>query len=487
MGQSASKNVISKDILFYLPAKVIEGVIGIITLSVYTGLFSTKVYGEYGIINPTVNMLFLVCLGWLMHASYRYVNTFKQDENLQELYSTSFFAWLIEIVVISIIIIGTSIFNNNQYFDNSLFYIACFMFISYGLSQILLNLLVAIKRVKLNLVLSVCAALCKLIFTVILTKLYSNTVVTILISHATVDLMMGIIVIIRLQMYKAINIKQFSKETLLIMLNYGYPLIGMSLTMFVLNISDRYVITYFYKEDYVGIYTANYSLASAVFTMLMMGIMRAVYPNLLLAHNTGDKDKTEELLSQGVRYYLMIALPSAVGLFLLSKPITQLLLAKSYQVGYSVIGWVAFGMMFLGLTEYCNKAWELTSNTKTILVNSLISGIVNLILNIIMIPRFGYEFAAITTCLSFVIYFVLSFFRGRSILRWKLNVATLVKLVVSVIGISMFILGIQQYLEYTMLKLLIVIFVCIVIYIALLFITGELKEEKQMILKIFNK
>jgi O-antigen/teichoic acid export membrane protein len=268
------------------------------------------------------------------------------------------------------------------------------------------------------------------------------------------------------------------------MRNYGFPLIGLSLTMFVLNISDRYIILYLHSKEASGIYAANYSLASAAYIMIMMGIMRAVYPNVLSTWSKNDVKKTKELLSGGVRYYLLISIPATVGLVTLSKPISQILLSRpEYHDGYTVIGWTAIGMLLFGLTEYCNKAWELTSNTKVILRNSLISGLINIALNIIFIPIYGYEVAAITTTISFAIYFILSYLGARNILIWTINLSCITRIIMSALAFGVLLIIVQNYYEITVVLLVVCVIISMLLYVILLLITGELKEETKLLKK----
>lgn len=483
MKANTSEKHISKDILLYLPAKVLEGIVGIITISIYTGIFSTTVYGEYIVINPMVNITFLILLGWLMHSLYRFFNKYKEEDNITVLCSTGFVSYITIVFAVFIILALISIFSK-ELISSEVIFTSFYMFIAYGVGQILFNLSVALRNVKLNLILSVGSTVCKLFLTILLAKYYSRDIITILLSHGTVDMLVGLILIVKLRAYKYIQISKFSTKTLKVMLNYGFPLIGLSLTMFILNISDRYIILYFHSKEASGIYGGNYSLASAAFIMIMMGIMRAVYPNVLSTWSRNDVKKTKELLSGGVRYYLLISIPATVGLVTLSKPISQILLSRpEYHDGYRVIGWTAIGMLLFGLTEYCNKAWELTSNTKVILRNSLISGLINIALNIIFIPIYGYEVAAITTTISFAIYFILSYLGARNILVWTINLSCITRIIMSSLAFGVLLIIVQNYYEITVLLLVVCVIISILLYVILLLITGELKEETIMLKK----
>jgi O-antigen/teichoic acid export membrane protein len=486
MKSNTSKKVISKDIIFYLPAKILEGIVGFITIAVYARLFSPDIYGDYGVINPTINVLFLVILGWLMHSLYRYINSYKNENNVEELCSTAFVSYmtLVGIVLIILLIFQLS---GSDVIEAKLLFCSFFMFVAYGLNQILMNLLVALKKIKLNLVLSLCGVVLKLVITIFLAFSFKRSVITILVANGTVDLLKAIIVFLRLKGYRYINLGKVSKDTFDVMIKYGFPLIGLSLTLFVLNISDRYVIIYFCGRDVSGIYTANYSLASAVYTMMMMGIMRAVYPNLLEAWGKKDLIKTKDILSSGVRYYLLICIPATVGLVMLAEPISKICLGGEYKGGYEVIGWASVGMLFFGLSEYCNKAWELNATTKVILINSLISGLVNLVLNIILVPIYGYRVAAISTMISFALYFIISFTGAKKVLIWKLKPIIYIRIIGSAVAFGVLLLMAVSILEFNVIILIISIILSMIIYGVLLLVTGELTEEIKMMRRLFRR
>ena len=92
-----------KDTMLYLPARIIEGTIGLLTISLYTRYFAPDVYGTYGIITSTVNISTLLLLGWLIQSVFRYVNAFDGSKKRVLFFSTSFTLW---ILINGIILLG---------------------------------------------------------------------------------------------------------------------------------------------------------------------------------------------------------------------------------------------------------------------------------------------------------------------------------------------------------------------------------------------
>jgi len=476
------KKIMVKDTLLYLPARIIEGAIGLITISLYTRFFAPDVYGTYGIITSTVNIASLLLLGWLIQSVFRYVNAFGGNKKRVLFFSTSFTLW---ISINGIILLGglAGIFllnRNNEAWLTQLYILVIFMFISYNTTQILINILSATRRTKLLLGLSIFSVTAKLLLTMFFVYYYktnSTTPAAAVISHIIVDAVFILIVVQRTHLYRYITFRFFSKKVLRKFLIYSLPLVGVNITMSVLNLSDRYVITPILGTEKMGIYHANYSISSSVFTLILVAVMRGVYPVILKTWRQNNKLQTEQYLSQAVRYYLLVSMPAFTGISILADTISKLFLdPKFYDRGFVII-WVAAGMMFFGLAEYSNKAWELTSNTKPLFYNTVISAVINLGINIIFVPIYGYRTAAVSTALSYLIYLTLSLVRSRKILKINFNMMSLARIFFScaVMGVSVFLA--VDYVSSSYIALPFIILIGIAVYFICLYASKEIDHE----------
>jgi O-antigen/teichoic acid export membrane protein len=167
--------------------------------------------------------------------------------------------------------------------------------------------------------------------------------------------------------------------------------------------------------------------------MISYGLSRGFYPKLLGEWKNGNKEKASHILRNSIKNYLFIGLPAATGMYILSNSIGTLFISNEYAKGYPIIGIVAFGMFFLALAEYANKEWELSGNTKPIFKNSLKAAILNLILNIIFIPMFGFIAAAYTTCFSFFVYAIICFMNRKKEITYRLEVKELLGIILSTV------------------------------------------------------
>lgn len=478
IGQMLKK--LNKSMVGYLPIKILEGIIGIITLKVYTSIFSLEVYGRYTIINPFISIIFIVFLGWVVQAIVRFSETYAKDsDHKATFYSTLFFTWLFIILLLSLGFMAVSTIWPDLLGITGLNFklLMVFVLVSFSINQIMLTFLLYSNQRLLNSILLLGAVTIKLGLTYLLTRYIGNNIIAIFAAQSATDMAIGLIAISMSQAKPKISIKAYSVQMLTRLIAYGYPLIGMGLTMTILNMSDRYIIKFFYDDKAVGLYTSNYSVASAAFTMLMMGLSRGIYPKILEALNKKDHHAVEKALSLGGKYYLLFGLPAAIGLTLLSKPIASICLGADYFEGYPVIGIVAFGMFFFGLSEYANKGWELSANTFPIFINCSIAAIFNVVLNVIFIPIVGYIFAAYSTLLSFIIYYIVSWVRGNKTIKFSLPKKNIMNILISSSIMSIIVLVFDYFVLIDLSNLFIVIVLAMIGYFVSLYVLGEIKEE----------
>lgn len=279
-----------------------------------------------------------------------------------------------------------------------------------------------------------------------------------------------------------------SPEILKELRDFGTPLMGNMVTTSVLNKSDIYIVTAFLGASAAGIYQTNYSLVATAFTMLASAIMRGSYPTVLRMWSEGKKELCNKLISEAARFYLLLAIPAVAGVGMLSDVIAKVLYAPEYFEGNGIMVWVALGMMMLGLTEYNIKPWELNAKTKSIFSRSLIGGIINVGLNLIFVPIYGYKTAAVTTFVGFLVYFILARVGTRKYAQWHLPVIVFVRIIGSAVGMSIVLYILKKVMPFNLFSLIFMVGAGVIVYGFFLLLTGEVREEvKSLVEKIRAK
>ena len=208
---------------------------------------------------------------------------------------------------------------------------------------------------------------------------------------------------------------------------------GVSISVALLNQIDKYLVVGFYGDILYAYYSQNNSIASGLFTMISVGIMRGVYPAVLRGWREGGRDAAKPLLDQGVRLYLLIAVPAVAGLTAVALPMSRFLFAKGYDAGAPVIAYTALAMLFMGLTEYANKAYELEQSTGQVLQNSAAAAIIKVISSVILLRTFGFTGGAMGSIVAFASYFFITCVRVRRRFLFHVPAKSLAHIIVSAV------------------------------------------------------
>lgn len=498
---SSNNKRMIKDTILYMIAKSVEGVVGIVTISALTHIFSPDKYSDYILWNVLITTVAMMSIQWLSQSASRYLNDYEQKNEREAFYSTVFFAWLKVNIMILVLSLGLGLllFRAGEsaapriaafMFSGTfwpIYLLAMAYFVTYNTSQLLIALLAVRRKSFVNMIISVCSSIGKLALIYLLSGIIGPVVEVIFISYILCDLAVIALACATLAAARYIRRKRQSQTLLASFGKYGAPLVGNLATTTVLNNSDRYIIEYHLQKTDVSTYSTSYSVVSAAFTMLSTAVMRGSYPTILKTYAQGDAAMTQKLVSQAVRYYLLLAVPAVAGIWAVSKPLAELLFAPEYVSGYKVMVWVALGMTFLGITEYSNKPWELSSKTWYIFRNSLIGGIVNLSINIFLMPVFGYMTAAYSTFIGFFVYFCLSKLGSRKYMRWEIAPKSYAAIIGSALVMALVIQTMMRIFPQSKLMLFVYVLVGVVVYVIALAISGEIKEEIRMATSLIRR
>ncbi len=464
--QSTQKGRMAKDTIIYMLAKGIEGIVGIATMSVMTVLFVPAMMGHYSTVNIAITTIGMVCIQWLVQSVMRYINKYQLEKKETSFYTTVFLAWaksnIMGIVLTPLLVFAAMcvmhliymLFGGNfiwaakfafpimaeklgQVVTPLLLLLAALWFITYNTAQLVIAMLAALRKAKLNLLLSMITVCGRLALMYLFCKLWGSRVEWIFLSYFITDGVVSLIGLTNLRVFKYLNAKNGSKAIQNELRSYGMPLMGNMITTSVLNKSDIYIISGLLGFGMAGIYQTNYSLVATAFTLLSASVMRGSYPTILRTWSEGKKELTERLIGEAVRFYLLLSVPAVLGVASVSDVVAKALFDAKYFEGNTIMFWVALGMMFLGLTEYSIKHWELNADTMAIFKRSLIGGIVNVALNLVFIRVFGsYYVAAVTTFIGFFVYFLLARFGTRKFMKWHVPLLSYVRIIGS--GLVMF-------------------------------------------------
>lgn len=210
---------------------------------------------------------------------------------------------------------------------------------------------------------------------------------------------------------------------------YGYPIAASLALALVLASTDRFLLAAFMDTAAVGAYHAGYSIANRTLDVLFIWLGAAGTPALVMALERGGKERLAAAAREQAETLILIGLPAAVGVALVARPMAQFMIGEELRDAAALITpWIALSALLSGVTVYYfHQAFTLSRKTGLLLVTMAVPAVANVVLNIVLIPRFGVLGAAWATAASFGFGLVASWAIGRRVMPLPVPWETLVR------------------------------------------------------------
>src|SRR2546421_17187 len=178
--------------------------------------------------------------------------------------------------------------------------------------------------------------------------------------------------------------------------SYGIPLsLTVALTV-VISSSDRFLIAGFMGEDAAGLYSVAVDFTSQTLTLLMIVINMAMFPIAVRAFEHHGREAAQEQMGSNAALLMAVGLPCVIGMSVLAPGISHLFLGKSFRAAATqIIPLVALGTFVANLKAYhFDAAFQFAHRTIYQVWIVLFAAVVNVLLNLVAIPRWGINGAA---------------------------------------------------------------------------------------------
>ncbi len=195
---------------------------------------------------------------------------------------------------------------------------------------------------------------------------------------------------------------------------FGIPIVFHLLSQNILSTFDQVIINQLVGGRETGLYAVAYKVGM-VQNMISMGILQSWTP---IFYDKLNKKKYSDINSLAKKYGFIVMLV-AVSLIFFSKEIIIILVNKRYFEALSMVPIIIVSYFFFFLyTMYVNYAFYY-KKTKNIALFTIIAGGVNILLNYLLIPKYGYFAAAWVTLISYALLFGLHYFNVKIVLKVK--------------------------------------------------------------------
>jgi len=256
------------------------------------------------------------------------------------------------------------------------------------------------------------------------------------------------------QRYFAILSGRFSPTLNRQLFAFGLPLIGFEVLGHIISFGDRVQVNYFLGTEALGYYSAASNLCVYIETVFVVSMTTAITPMFLDRWESEGKESTEDFLALVMRYYLLAAIPAAIGVAAVGQDLITFLAGEKYAEGHRVIPYIIAGMLISGTTAITTAGLRIKKRTNLMMGIVAFVAALNVVFNLVLIPPFGIEGAAAATLLSFLCYTWINYYFGRKILEIRFDVMPVLLYVtaglamyMAVIAVDVPIVGVRLFLK----------------------------------------
>jgi O-antigen/teichoic acid export membrane protein len=472
------------DYLLYFPALTVSGLMGLATVAVLSKFFSPADYGHYTLAFSTLLLLSMLTGLWLRSSVMRLLPQYAASKQVDEFLGTlvgagTFFA----IAVVFLYALVLSLLKHSL--DEQLYRLLWLVVPGVPILTIF-GVLQESHRIQGH-----SALYSGLILLRVLGGFLVGLLLAVPLGWGPAGMLLGLIIVIagavgghlilagRRLVVKARTVR-WSGSVLRDMLAYTLPIAGLNLASTILAISDRYFIEAYLNSYDLGIYAASYGIAEGGMRLIANTFLISTEPAIFKSWVTDGSQVAFRFIERLFRYYVILALPALVGLSLLRHEIVTLFTTPEYAGGSVVVIYVSLALFLHGYSLIVGTVFDATKRTMIPFVTFLIAGLFNVILNLLLLPRFGYLAAAWSTCAGYGLLLGLNVVAARRIVRLRIVGGHLWKIGLASAGMGVFVLAAQHWLSPSALSLAVTIALAVIIYLVLILAIGvTMPEEKQ--------
>lgn len=211
------------------------------------------------------------------------------------------------------------------------------------------------------------------------------------------------------------------REILMRFVKYGLPMGIWFLGASLLESSDRYIIAIYYGTAQVAIYSSSYNIALQSFALLSGPLMTAIWPRILQKWaDTREIEKVRVEMQHATTLYFAVGIGLIGGAIAVRNLVDRLFLGKSFYAGHVIIVPVMIGSVFWGAAIVGHKSMEIFERNDLLVKSVVFITIINIVLNLIFVPLYGWVAAAYSTLVSYVIYTTIIWWQARRFIPWDI-------------------------------------------------------------------
>lgn len=376
-------------------------VLSFLLMPFVTRMMGTGDYGAADLVQQTVNVLIPIVTLQVNSAALRF--SLDKAKNKADVLTVGVRTTLIGFTVFLLCSYPISLIKINDFdLGNYIILIIVFVLIS-GFRQLCQQFVRGSGRVKLFAIDGIIATATTLLFTILFLGPFKWGVTGYIVAIIASDACSIIFFTLTAKLYRYVRPRLLEKGITAQMLKYCVPLIPTVILWWIINVSDRYMVTYFVGTSANGLYTAASKIPN--FVILFSQIFIDAW-QLSAVDEHENKRVRARFFSKVFRVYSGGVFAVASALILFCQLITKILVAPAYYDSWQYVPILIIATSFSCIVNFLASVYMAEKKSLMALLTASSGAITNIVLNMLFIPKIGANGAAVATVCAFLVVFV---------------------------------------------------------------------------------
>ena len=344
-----------KNIFIYALGNFSSRFIGFILLPFYTHYLSVGDYGYLGLINTTISLSIPLITFQIFDGLYRYLLEVKSIEETKKVISSSFFKILLNLVVFNLLYLLFLRFINFRY--------QYLILLQLNLSILSSFFLQSARGLKQNIDYSISgtiSAVATLIVGIVLIAFYGMRVDGVIIANIIGSISILIYLNSRISIIKYIKFRFLDSTVAKSIIKYSIPLIPNVMCWWIMNLSDRYMLSFFKGIDSVGIYTVANKFPTLLMLVNSMFYL-AWQESAITEYKSTDKNK---YYTKIFKMFMVLEFTAVFVLLASTKFAMSVMVDEKFFSAWQYTPFLYFGAMFSAFCSFYRTGTYTYSTTR---------------------------------------------------------------------------------------------------------------------------
>ena len=385
--------------LYSLGRMLVDG-LRFFLIPLYTAYIPIAEYGLYNILVSIKEILFNF-FSQVSEASYS--RFFFKDKNDKQFFSNIVSIFLLSFAILTIITLLLSntikqiLFSNFPHFFYLIYILLGISFAQFFVQIKMSEFIMESKALK-YFITSLVVGIAPIVLIIFMVLRLDMTIDALLVGMFIPYSLLTLYILLRKrnEIFKKPNIKLIKKYN-----SYGLPLTMNTLSSKVLNAGDRFVIQYFLTSAAVGAYSFIYLITSTLLIFVTQPFIQVVNP-LVMRYEDNQKTLQKTVTNASVALLIGLSIFGLLLSFFVEYILNIVIKNQDYMQYVSLISLLSIAFVIDAGRTFTNRGLVFKNKTHIIMWVSVSTAILNIILNIILIPIMGIWGAALATVLAFL-------------------------------------------------------------------------------------